>query len=443
MTDSISFVSNLNWHSLPELVQKQAELCLLDLLGIAASARATPLSRIIHDHACLHFGGNVPLLFDPRTASPLGAALAGGMTIDAIDGHDGFNPVKGHIGCALMPGVLAVALEQQKLDGKTFLTALVAGYELGARLGLTLHDTVPDYHTSGAWMAVAVAGVAARIMGLDAMQTAHAMGIAEYHGPRSQMMRCIDHPTMLKDGSGWGAMAGVSAAYLARDGFTGAPAITAKGPAFDDLGQRWIILEQYYKPYPVCRWAQGPIEGVLALREKHGLTSQDVDHIEVATFHESCRLATKDPKTTEEAQYSTSYPCAVAMVRGKVGVAEVSPEAFGDAEVQRLSLGLVMREDSYANAEFPLQRYARVYVHLRSGTVLDSGYIQPIWTAEVQPSEQDLRDKFRSLTQEALAEGHGESIEQAVAELAKSGTLGGLMDAINDRSGLWPRQVTA
>ena len=52
------------------------------------------------------------------------------------------------------------------------------------------------------------------------------MGIAEYHGPRSQMMRCMDHPTMVKDGSGWGAMCGVSAARMAKAGFTGAPALT-------------------------------------------------------------------------------------------------------------------------------------------------------------------------------------------------------------------------
>jgi len=61
------------------------------------------------------------------------------------------------------------------------------------------------------------------------------------------MMRCIDHPTMVKDGSGWGAFAGVSAAYLAADGFTGAPAITieAGGAAepWSDLGRRWRILE--------------------------------------------------------------------------------------------------------------------------------------------------------------------------------------------------------
>ena len=138
-----------------------------------------------------------------------------------------------------------------------------------------LHATTPDYHTSGAWIAVAAAAAGARLLKLDADQTAHALGIAEYHGPRSQMMRCIDHPTMLKDGSGWGAMAGVSAALLARNGFTGAPALTITEPPdiWSDLGDNWLITQQYFKPYPVCRWAQSPIEAALALRAEHGLTS--------------------------------------------------------------------------------------------------------------------------------------------------------------------------
>src|SRR3546814_2228403 len=88
----------------------------------------------------------------------------------------------------------------------------------------------------------------ARALRLDPAQTAHALGIAEYYGPRSPMMRVIDHPTMLKDGSAMGAMSGVSAALLAAAGFTGAPAVTVMGAAvadlWADLGQRWRIEEQ-------------------------------------------------------------------------------------------------------------------------------------------------------------------------------------------------------
>lgn len=413
----LDFLYDTTWDDFSPQVQTQAKLCLLDLLATGIVGTRTDLSRIIRSYAANHMAGAIKahIPFDGRQASPAGAALAFGMTIVSIDAHDGWNPVKGHIGCGLMPSLLAVSEAEGGVTGAEFLTTLAIGYEITGRLGDALHATVADYHTSGAWVAVGAAACAARLMGLSQSQARHAMGIAEYHGPRSQMMRCIDHPTMVKDGSGAGAMAGVTAAYLAREGFTGAPALTADAEGyFDDLSKRWIILEQYFKPYPICRWAQAPVEGVLALIKEHGLTSVDVDYIEISTFHEAVRLAVKDPKTTEEAQYSTSYPCAAALVRGTVGVAEVSPEAFADPEVRRLSQGMKMSESDAFNATFPLQRHAGVTLHLRSGRSVSIPKVSPRWTAEHPPETEELRAKFHSYADDIIGVSRAQDIEATI-----------------------------
>jgi 2-methylcitrate dehydratase PrpD len=187
-------------------------------------------------------------MFDGRRVSPPGAALAGGMTIDSIDAHDGHPLTKGHAGAAVLPSVLACADcadDGEAIAGHELLTVLVVGYEIATRAGLALHATAADYHSSGAWSALACAAVAARLLRLDQAATGHALGIAEYHAPRSPMMRCIDHPTMVKDGSGWAAMAGVDAAYLAADGFTGSPARsssaewTTSGRTWGHAGGSW------------------------------------------------------------------------------------------------------------------------------------------------------------------------------------------------------------
>src|SRR5262249_8770104 len=157
---------------------------------------------------------------------------------------------------------------------------LVLGYEIATRAGIALHASVADYHTSGAWNALGCAAIVARVLGLSTDVTRHALGIAEYHGPRSQMMRCIAHPTMLKDGSGWGAFTGVAAGYLAAAGFTGAPAITMDAgqhaELWGDLGRRWRILEQYFKSYPVCRWADPAIEAVRLLVARHSIAARRI-----------------------------------------------------------------------------------------------------------------------------------------------------------------------
>ena len=245
------------------------------------------------------------------------------MTIDALDAHDGSKPTKGHVGCGVVAATLAMS---EGCSGQELLTRIAIGYEIGTRAGIALHATAKEYHTSGAWIALACAAISARALTLDATATREALGIAEYHGPRSPMMRCIDHPTMVKDGSGWGAMAGVSAAFLARDGFTGAPALTIESAdvaqIWKDLGKRWYISEQYIKLYPVCRWAQPAVEAVLGLTQKHSFESKDIAEIVVETFHEASRL-TAIPHTTEQAQYSLPFSVAAAIQRGTIGVAEV------------------------------------------------------------------------------------------------------------------------
>ncbi|MDV4143893.1 MmgE/PrpD family protein [Shimia sp. FJ5] len=422
MHDPIAFLHDLTWETLPETVRAQVPLHLLDLFGIGAAGMRTNMSRIIRDHAYEDFGGEMPLLYDGRGASPLGAALAAGITIDSIDGHDGFNPSKGHIGAPMIPAALYAAHEAGA-TGRDFLTAVVVGYEIGARAAIAQHATAPDYHTSGSWGAVAAAAVASRIMQLSPHQTRHALGIAEYHGPRSQMMRCIDHPTMVKDGAGWGSMAGISAARLAAKGFTGAPALIVEEVTepWADLGTRWYMLEQYFKPYPVCRWAQPPIEAALALQRAHNIAAADITKIEVETFHESIRLATSHPKRGDEAQYSTSFPTAVALVHGDVRPEHLVDAALSDPEVLRLSAAMIMRESDHANDAFPLRRFARATLTLADGTTHQSDWHEPRWDATALPSPAEIRSKFHAYADPVLGRDRATALETAIDALPETG----------------------
>ena len=423
-TDFSAFLHELCYEDLPDEVRIFARRWLLDLIGVAAGGVGFDLSRIIRNHAADHFGPgrhSARMLFDGRRVSPAGAALAGGMTIDALDGHDGHKLTKGHVGCGILPALLALSDTGKPIMGEEFLTALVLGYEIGSRAGIALHRTASDYHTSGAWVAVACAALGARSLGLTSARTREAIGIAEYHGPRSQMMRCIDHPTMLKDGSGWGAMTGVSAAYLAADGFTGAPALTVEdgdvADLWSDLGARWCILEQYFKPFPVCRWAQPPVRAILDLREQHGVTAADVDRIEVTTFHQSKRLATRRPNSTEEAQYSTSFPAAVAMVRGAIGPADITGASLNDPEILRLSAGMVIDESDTYNAAFPARRFAHVTLVLRDGRRLTSSTTEASGDPETPAAESEIHTKYHAYATPVLGATRARAIETAVEEL--------------------------
>jgi len=423
---AVKFIHSLQWADIPKAQQAMAKQCLLDLLGVAASGTRTDLSRIINSHATEQFaagnkGNGARLLFNGATCSPAGAALANGMTIDSIDAHDGHKPTKGHAGCGVLPALLAMLDNETTaadVSEEELLTLIVIGYEIACRAGIALHASVPDYHTSGAWVALAAAGIGARVLKLDEQQTREAIGIAEYHGPRSQMMRCIDYPTMLKDGSGWGAMAGVSAAYLAQSGFTGAPAISIEAEAeakhFTDLGVKWYISDQYFKPYAICRWAQPAVVAALRLQAEHDFKLPDVANIKVGTFHESWRLATSRPSTTEQAQYSLPFPVAAALNKRQLTVAEISGAGLQDQAVLALSDTIELYEVEQYNVEFPMRRISNVTITLHDGSVLESGPTEADGDPESPLSKGELMDKFYRFASPSLGEARSKQLADYV-----------------------------
>ncbi len=428
-----NFIHELHWDYVPDNIKAATRYALLDLLGVAASGTETDLSKIIRNHAVSQFGCSDPaqvarILFDGRQCSVSGAALAGGMLIDSVDAHDGYKPTKGHIGCGVLPAVLAFAEIDEHVSEAEFLCRILMGYEVGGRAGIALHKTACDYHTSGAWIALASAAVGARSLHLDQTQSREAVGIAEYHGPRSQMMRCIDHPTMLKDGSGWGAMAGCSAALLAKDGFTGAPAVTIEGDdvrdIWADIGSNWIVTDQYVKAYPVCRWAQPAIAGVLAIKDKYDFLPEQVKRIEIGTFHESKRLAVSSPMTTEQAQYSLPFPVAAAVVYNDVSVEHIDGAGLKDDGVLRLSNMIEMVEVDDYNQCFPDRRKSHVVIELNDGQVLESGTVEAAGDPEMPFSTEMLERKFMRFASGPLGESRATTLKECVLSLANSSGTG-------------------
>ncbi len=424
MTQVIDFIHDTRFEDIPDEMIHEAIRCLTDTLGVSVGGSQTDMSRIIRNHAVRQFGGDgAHIWWDGRKASAAGAALANSITIDALDAHDGYKPAKGHVGCGVIPGLIAVMQAEGIRDAKELLTGVVIGYEIGSRAGVALHDSVADYHTSGAWVALAVAALGARQLGLTKAQTREAVGIAEYHGPRSQMMRVIDAPTMVKDGSGWGAMAGVSAAYLAQDGFTGAPAITIEAPDlahfWDDLGQNWLIAEQYIKLYPVCRWAQPPVEAVLGLMKTHQFNADDVAGITVETFHEGKRL-NAIPDTTEEAQYSLPFAVAAALVRDTIGVDEVTQSGLSDPRIRAIAQSIIITETDEFNAAFPARRFARAIVKLKDGQLLTSGATEAKGDPENKFSDAVIKSKYYGLTVPVIGRDKAQALKSAIHMLTQS-----------------------
>jgi 2-methylcitrate dehydratase PrpD len=414
-----TFIHATHWEDLSPAVQAQTTRCLLDTLGAGIGGRATDTARIIHDFAATCLGGGDALLWqDGRRTSPAGAALANGATIDSLDIHDGFLLCKGHAGAAVVPAALAsVGLGAGPMTGRELLTSLAIGYEIALRAGMCLHATAADYHSSGSWNALGCAAVVARRLRLSAEQTLAALAIAEYHGPRSPIMRCVAHPTMLKDGCGWGALVGVTAAQLAGLGFTGRPADTvetaAAQPYCDRLGEDWHFLRLYFKPHAVCRWAQPAVEAVLQLQSEHGIAADAIAAIRITTFHEAVCLATRRPRTSDEAQYSLPFSVAAALAHGTLGPDQLTGPALVDSRVLRLIGRLEFQECPDLSARFPARRFAHATITTTDGRSFEARDVEARWDAGAPPSDAELAEKFRWLAQKLPTE-RGRSLERTI-----------------------------
>ncbi|MEM6677661.1 MAG: MmgE/PrpD family protein [Pseudomonadota bacterium] len=414
----------------PEETRAQAALLLLDTLGIAAAAAPMEAGRIARNTACRLMGAGqtqdaAPLLFDGRRASVAGAAYAAASQIDNLDGHDGYNPAKGHVGCAVVPALLALAERNPALDGREALAALVMAYEVASRAGVALHATVPDYHTSGAWNALGVAALAARLRAQNPGQLRETLGIAEYHGPRSQMMREIATPTMLHDGSGWGALAGLSAAILAEEGFTGAPAVTIEAPEaapfWADLEESWLIQAQYVKPFPTCRWSHAPMEGAARLRAAHDLDPSRIARVHIRSFANAVALYAGMPDTTSQAQYSLPFAVAAMLVHGQVGLSQISGAGLTDPRVARLVACTTTEIAAEHEARFPADRRADLILTLQDGARVEALDIGTRGGPDAPFSREEVVAKFMAFASPAIGESRAVAIRDATLALDRPG----------------------
>jgi len=411
------FAAELRYDDLPPALLAILRRSFLDTMGVAAVGSTTEMATAARRAAPHLFGSGDTygsrVLMNGLRVSPTGAAMAGAMTIDSVDAHDGTTPNKGHGGSAIFPALLAVADSLQKrgqvLSGQSFAVYLALAYELSYRAGQAQHATCTDYHTSGAWTAVGVAIACARMLGCDETGMAHAAGIGEYHGPRSQMMRCIDFPTMVRDGVGWGAPSGVSAAYLACEGFTGAPALTCDSeraqPHWTDLGNQWRTIEHtHYKPYACCRWAHPSIDAVRDLMQQHKLQHQQIDAIEIRTFHYATRLAGHEPATLDEFAYGIAFPVATMAVRGRIGAAELQQATLQDPEILRISRAVKLIDDPVLTARSVQKRWAAVDLITRNGERFSAEPRFPRGDADLPLSDAEISDKFYGFARPVLGE---------------------------------------
>ncbi len=423
----VSFVRRLDPAGLSERVLHQASRCVLDIAGVAIAGTRAPMTQISARFACEQFGaGKATVIGSRRPLSVTGAAWINGNAASALDLDDGHRLAMGHPGAVVIPAALAIA-EVTGASGRELLAALVAGYEVAVRASVA---RVPWYkdrmYSSGIWGVFGAAAAAGKLLGFDEATLQSALGTAASHGPFPPGGLQANY-SMVKEVIGWATMTGCAAALLAQQGFIGPEDVMDYSGRWDPtrlvdgLGDpgRYAILDTYFKPYAVCRWAHSSVDAVLELAERHGVGPEEIERILVETFYEVTRLVNYTPRNAIAAQFSIPFALAVALLYGRIAPEDVSEENLQKPEIVDLARKVEVVVDPEINSQFPAKTIARVAMQTKRGR-FQTTVEYPRGNPENPLSDEELAAKFRSLTAGIVGERVSEKLQAAILDLPRA-----------------------
>ena len=412
------FILNLTWDSLPEKTRQVVRLCVLDAIGCAvAGSCCEQLPAQVETSINQGHGGESPVWGTDFSLNPGWSIFFNAHTAAYYDLDDGHRRAQGHPGAAIIPVALTMA-HQLKLSGKDFLEALVVGYEVAIRSALVIRSLGGPRKGSGGWVAVGAAAAAARLMGCSPAQVLNAIGLAEYYAPQAPQDRSVAFPSEMKEGIPWGAYSGFTSAQLAAGGFSGMRPHLADDSSLDTLGEVYEIENTYFKIYASCRWAHPALDGLKLMLAERSVDAEEISEIRVHSFEKAVLMGRSTPATAMEAVYSIPYALGCFLVRGKLGHQQLNIETLRDKNILALARRVKMIADPELTACFPEQCLQRIEVDFKNGET----YRSPLLSAKGDPDnpylEDELVDKFKSLTEERL--GHQvEQISALVKELER------------------------
>ena len=437
-----AFVAGLHYDAIPLRVIEKAKACVLDAIGCMLFGATLPWTRIVAEVVQEQGGtAQAALIGSGGRTSVTQAVLVNSTAGHAFELDDAHTRASMHAGAIGVSTALAISEWRGGVTGQDFLTAVIAGYEAGLRVGMAGAGNLfkRGFHSAAVCGGFVSAAVAARLLGLDAARTQHAFGIA---GSLAGGLMAAQEGAMVKRlHAGQAAKNGVYAALLARRDFTGivnvleAPFGGFFSAMTDDsdlgalthaLGSQWETLAVGFKPYATA----GAIHAALALLDgimrEQRLAAEDIDRIEV-----DCTTYCKGhvgwpyvPQGVASAQLNMYYALAVMALDRAAMIDQFNEERLADprilAFIPRIRIATDQAFDAMGNAH----RYAtRVRVVARDGAShVRETFYRP-GSAEAPLTSAQLRDKFERLAAHAVGADTSAKIRAEVDGLDQVSSL--------------------
>lgn len=420
MEKAARFIRDLNFGDLEEGVVNKAKMCFLDFIGAVLAGQASESGRLSINFAKHNSRAyEATILATGDQVSLRDAAFVNGNLASALDIDDGHRMAVGHPGAVVIPAALAIA-ERYRMSGRKFIEAIVAGYEVAIRSGDILSKQTGIVWGSGRWACVGAAAAVAKLLDLGSKEIKNALAIAGTLTPLAPLLDDLSQGRMpmTRESTGWGAMTGLSSALLAKEGFTGLSSIVDFSlTSLGDFGEKFEILNVYFKPYACCRWCHPAIDGALELVQEHDLHPADIKEIVVSTFSHAANLAESRPRTIDMAQYSIPFTVATAVVEAEVGVDQIAKGKLSDPQVLDVASRVRLIHDAKLDSYFPERIPAKVEIQTVSGDRYQTRVDIPKGNPRNPMSEREFLDKFKKLATKVIGPQDAIKVIKKVKEL--------------------------
>jgi 2-methylcitrate dehydratase PrpD len=425
-----SYACGLTYDRIPGEVTAYAKTVILDSIGTWLAGSADPVGqRMIAFTEATADGGPCSVIGTATRTSTITAAFANATISHCLELDDNYNPANAHVANVVVPAALAVA-EARQAGGRALIAAIVAAYDVEGRIGITL-DPVRLYERSFHPSSVAgnfgAAAAATSLLELDTEQTVNALGLAGCQA--SGLLAWVTEPAQSSKSFqiGIAARNGVTAAELAKLGFTGPPhilegnhnvfrAFTGEWDPAEltkELGSRFEIARTSLKKYAACRQIHAPLDSLFQLMRTQQLTAADIDRIQVRVPTSMASIIDGN----ELPSHSAQYVLATAAVDGRIDIDQLTGDRLREPQIAALARGVTVDGDDDLEALFPEQWPGAVTITTADGREVTHTTYYPTGDPENPMSEDDVQQKFLTLATMAIDSGRAGRIIDLVDHL--------------------------
>jgi len=433
------FVSTLTYDRIPAEVRERIKLLILDSLGCAIYGAGLEWCRILQASLeAVDATRTTSVWGTPLRLSSPHAALINGTQVQGFELDDVHRQGVLHVGAVTLPPLIAVAESHVGLSGRELLTAAVAGYEIGPRVGKCMGQE----HIGQGWHSGATVGVfsaaagAARGLRLSADATVHALGIA---GTQSAGLMAAQYGAMVKRmHAGRSAQSGLYGALLAKNGFTGIVDVFEApyggfcttfsrsqdrfnlGELSAGLGARFETMRISLKFYSCVGSNHTTLDAIRDIARRRPFTRNEIDKIvvhgsQVTVDHVGWPYR---PEGLTSAQLNLPFCVATLLIEGDVFVDQFKPEAVDDRARIALSRKVEVVHDPAITALGSAFRHkVRVDIHFHDGTVETETREAPQGSEQSFATRDEIVAKFKKLTRHAMSATRQDALADAVLAL--------------------------